>query len=166
MANNELKKLKRSDLLEMLIAQKKENESIRAKLEDALEQLESKRIIAENAGSIAEAALQLNGVFDAAQDAASQYLENIMFLNEEQKKNYAEFEAESREKANQLIENTQKACREQELEAQKKCDEMINSALMKSGKFLDMASKQLPASYEGHEEPLEISPEEIQKELN
>ena len=36
----------------------------------------------EKAGSIAEASLMLNGVFEAAQAAVDQYLENIIGTNE------------------------------------------------------------------------------------
>jgi hypothetical protein len=46
-------------------------------LDAAEEQLASRRIEVENAGSIAEASLRLNGVFQAAQEAADQYLENV-----------------------------------------------------------------------------------------
>lgn len=43
----------------------------------------SRRIELEEAGSIAEASLRLNGVFEAAQKAADQYLENLRRLCEE-----------------------------------------------------------------------------------
>lgn len=52
---------------------------------------EDRRIELEEAGSIAEAALRLNGIFNAAQKAAEQYLYNIKLLHnkkiaEEQRK--------------------------------------------------------------------------------
>ena len=47
--------------------------------------LASKEIHIARAGAIAEAALMLNGVFDAAQKAADQYLENVRRLAEEQR---------------------------------------------------------------------------------
>lgn len=47
---------------------------LRAQME---EWLHSRRIELEEAGSIAEAALQLNGIFEVAQQAAEQYLYNI-----------------------------------------------------------------------------------------
>ncbi len=77
MTNKELKKLSRAELLEMLIAQSKEMEVLKKQLKEANEMLEDRRIKIENSGSIAEAALKLNGVFEAAQKAAAQYLENI-----------------------------------------------------------------------------------------
>ena len=72
MTNKELKKLSRAELLEMLIAQSKEVAALKEQLEKAEEQLNDRKIIIENAGSIAEASLQLNGVFEAAQNAAAQ----------------------------------------------------------------------------------------------
>ena len=46
-------------------------------------ELASRQIRLEQAGSIAEAALKLNGVFEAAQAACNQYLENIRLQGEE-----------------------------------------------------------------------------------
>lgn len=83
MTDRELRRLSRSELLEMLIAQMEENESLRHSLEQAQAELKNRRIMVEQAGSIAEAALQLNGVFEAAQKAADQYLENLRCMAEE-----------------------------------------------------------------------------------
>lgn len=46
------------------------------------EERTTRKIELQEAGSIAEAALRLNGIFDVAQKAADQYLENIRMLNE------------------------------------------------------------------------------------
>lgn len=77
MTEKELKRLSRSELLEMLIGQMEENEKLKIDLAQAREQANSRQIAIDRAGSIAEAALALNGVFDAAEAAAAQYLENI-----------------------------------------------------------------------------------------
>lgn len=77
MTDKELRKLKRSEMLEMLISLKKENDELRSRLEQAEEQLNNRKIEIGQAGSIAEAALRLNEVFEAADRAAAQYLENI-----------------------------------------------------------------------------------------
>lgn len=79
MTSKQMKKLSRAELLEMLIEKSKEVESLQQQLKEANEKLADKQIIIENAGSIAEAALQLNGVFEAAQKAAVQYLDNIKY---------------------------------------------------------------------------------------
>ncbi len=82
MTDKELKKMSRGDLLELLISQMEENEKLRAKLHKAEKELKSRRIKISKAGSIAEAALELNGVFQAAEAAAAQYLENVRLYSE------------------------------------------------------------------------------------
>ena len=72
-----LKKLSRQELLEMLIESERHVEQLEKELEETRKQLEDRKIQIENAGSIAEAALKLNGIFEAAQAAADQYLENL-----------------------------------------------------------------------------------------
>lgn len=84
MTDRELRKLSRADLLELLLKESKENEKLRMELEQAKEQLASRKIQIDTAGSIAEAALRLNGVFEAAQQAAAQYVENVRRIAEEQ----------------------------------------------------------------------------------
>lgn len=77
MTDKELRKLKRTELLEMLIEQSKEVKRLKEELAQTQAQLKDRRIRIQNAGSIAEAAMQLNGVFEAAQRAADQYIENL-----------------------------------------------------------------------------------------
>lgn len=77
MTDKELKRLKRVDLLELLIAQSKENDRLRTELEEMRSKLEAKELTLEKAGSIAEAALRLNKVFEAAQLAADQYILSV-----------------------------------------------------------------------------------------
>ena len=80
MTDKELKKLSRKDLLSLLVYVSKERDELKQELEEARRELKERKITAERAGSIAEAALKLNGVFEAAQAAADQYLENIYML--------------------------------------------------------------------------------------
>lgn len=84
MKTKDLKHLRRDELLQLLIQQKKENEQLREELAQAQKQLEERQLVLEEAGSIAEAALRLNGVFQAAQEAASQYLESVEALHRRQ----------------------------------------------------------------------------------
>lgn len=84
MTDKELRRLSRSDLLELLISQTEENQVLKSRVEQLQSQLLERRIAVDKAGSIAEASLQLNGVFQAAEKAAQQYLENIQRLSEEQ----------------------------------------------------------------------------------
>ena len=84
MTDKELRRLSRSELLEMLIAQAAENDQLKNRLEQAEAQLRDRKIAINNAGSLAEAALSLNGVFQAAEAAAQQYLENIERISGQQ----------------------------------------------------------------------------------
>lgn len=83
MTEQELRKLSRAELLELLLAECRENERLRAQLAEAGRRLRDRRIQIDRAGSIAQAALQLNGVFEAAQRAANQYVENVRRLADE-----------------------------------------------------------------------------------
>ena len=83
MTDKELQKLSRIDLLELLLEKSKENEKLQEELEQVKAKLAEREIKIEKAGSIAEAALALNGVFEAAQAAADQYLENLRRISEE-----------------------------------------------------------------------------------
>ena len=103
MTDRELRKLSRADLLELLLEQLKENEQLRGELETAQKQLADRKILLENAGSIAEASLQLNGVFQAAQAACAQYIENIERLSAQQEQLCARREQETREKCGRMV---------------------------------------------------------------
>lgn len=76
-AQNPLRKLSKLQLLELLAQQEKELQALRKELAEKNAALEDRRIQIENAGSIAEAALKINEVFEAAQKAADQYLESL-----------------------------------------------------------------------------------------
>lgn len=84
MTDKELRRLSRSQLLEMLITQTQENQRLRQQLEQAQQALSDRQIHLACAGSIAEAALRLNDVFEAADKAAQQYLASVKALAEEQ----------------------------------------------------------------------------------
>lgn len=103
MTDKELRRLSRSALLELLIQQMEENEELKAQLEEAQTKLESREIIVSEAGSIAQASLQLNEVFQAADNAAMQYLDNIRRMYEEQEEQSKRIEAEAREKADEIV---------------------------------------------------------------
>ena len=129
MTEKELRKLKRSDFLQMLITQGKDMAALQARLDESLKELEdlraefviqnakldekdeviksligrlddkdatindlkqeiedvkaNRRIELDQAGSIAMAALKINGVFESAQKAADQYLYNIHLMHDE-----------------------------------------------------------------------------------
>ncbi len=76
----DLKKLKRSDLFELLVSQAKEIEELQERVNELEGTLEQREINLSKVGSIAEAALAISKVFDEAQLAADTYLENVKRL--------------------------------------------------------------------------------------
>ena len=96
MTDKELRKLKRTDLLELLIEQSKEVESLKKRIGELEAELADRRLLIYKSGSIAEAALKLNGVFEAAEAAAQEYLENIRRISEEKTQEAAGASGEGR----------------------------------------------------------------------
>lgn len=135
MTDKELKNMKRMELLEMLITATKENESLRRENDELKEQLTNKTIISDKAGSIAEASLQLNGVFAAAEAAAEQYLENIR----NQERICRRMQTEAEEKAAKTV-----------AEAQMKADEMETKAKQESERYWKVVSERLDKLYSEH----------------
>ena len=76
MTDKQMRRLSRSEGLELLLEQTQEVERLQAMYQRAVEQLENRRLVMDEAGSIAEASLRLNQVFESAQQAADQYLYN------------------------------------------------------------------------------------------
>ena len=77
MTDRELRKLRRSELLEIMLAQSREIDRQREKIEELEAQLKERRIRIEESGSVAEAALKITDIFAEAQKAADLYLEEI-----------------------------------------------------------------------------------------
>ena len=130
MTERELRKLSRSDLLELLLAQRRENEQLRCLLDQAEAKLADRTLKINNAGSIAEASLQLSGIFNAAQDSCQCYMDNIRLLSERQSA----------------------ICQQMEEETKERCSKMVSEAEMKSQQCWENCSakiRQLAESYDG-----------------
>ena len=152
MTDKELKRLSRGELLEMLIQQSKELERLRKQLDAAQTALQNREIAITNAGSIAEAALQLNGVFTAAQDACQPYLENICHLSQNQERICAQRDAESQAEAKRIVEEARKESEALEHETRMMCAEMVTKAKAESQAYWDEVSRRLVAFSTEHAE--------------
>ena len=140
MTDQELRKLKRTELLELLLTQEKENEELRRQLQEARDRLEERKLSLDEAGSIAEAAMRLNGVFETAQAAADQYLENVRSLSEGQESRCARLEAESRQEADRLLRETEE-----------RCTAVLEGAKKESQAYWENVSARLEEYYNAHE---------------
>ena len=143
MTDKDLRKLNRAELLQMLLEQGRRNDALRAQLDQANAQLASRQVALDEAGSIAEAAMQLNQVFASAQRAADQYLENIRTLSGRQEAVCAKREAESRSKCEQMLAETQKKCQSLEEQTRARCEAMTSEAERKSAAVWDEAKLRL-----------------------
>lgn len=85
MTAKELRRLSRRELMELLLAQSRELKELQSKYDAAEQALEDKTIAISQAGSIAEAALALSGIFEAAEEACRQYTRNVAALCQKQK---------------------------------------------------------------------------------
>ena len=72
----DLRHMGRRDLLRLLLEVQQENESLRRENDELRAKAEEKLLDLQQLGSIAEAAMQLNRVFEDAQRAADQYVAN------------------------------------------------------------------------------------------
>lgn len=150
MTDQELRRLRRKDLLELLITQGQERDALQAELEQAKAALRERQLHVSEAGSIAEAALQLNGVFEAAQAASQQYLENIRQRSEEVEASCAKREAESREKIERDLQEAALAIQKMEDEAREKCRAMEEQAKQAAEAYWAEVSARLDAFYQEH----------------
>lgn len=121
MTEKELRKLNRTELLELLILQSKEMGKLQLQLKDAQleiedlqEKLDDKHLQLQKVGSIAEAAISVNGVFEAAQKAADQYLDSVKDMTKRQK-----------EYCNYMRQRTLEKCKEQEDRTEEYCKALV-----------------------------------------
>ena len=81
MKNKNLRKLKRKDLLEIILEQTKRIECLEIELSKLKSEYEERKISISNFGSLAEASLELSGIFKAADEAVKIYIDNIQNQN-------------------------------------------------------------------------------------
>ena len=113
MADKDLKRLSRTELLELLLQQTRERERLEQKLEEVQRQLADRQIRLEKAGDIAHATLEINGVMEATQAAARQYLENMERLERQTRQRCEQMLRQTRQEAEDIL---QKAKQDREIE--------------------------------------------------
>lgn len=129
MTDRELRKLSRAELLEMLLIQTEEVERLREEVIELQAKLADRDIHFKQAGNIAEAALRVNSVFQAAQSAADQYLKNI-----------EKMEAKARED-----------CIAMKKQTQLECSQMIRNAEIESSMFWEEIREKVKDPYQEHQ---------------
>ena len=128
MSELEMRKLSRKELLDALADREDEIDRLRLRLVDVEKRLSDRENRINRAGSIAEAALALNGVFESAERAAAQYLENIERLSSSQESVSQELEAKSRQEAERIL-----------TDARKRADNLLATARQEAERLLSGA---------------------------
>lgn len=138
MDNKQLRKIGKKELLEILLSQAKRIEELENKIVETEAKLNSKKIMIDSCGSIAEASLQLNDIFKAAESSAEQYLFNV---KEKCKKMEDDTKKQCHLEKEKLIKETEKLCKKREQEAdaylakiELKAKELIKTNNIKSSK--------------------------------
>ena len=121
MTDKEFKQLNREQLIDIIYQLQLQVDELTEKNHSLEKALVDKRIRINNAGSIAEAALEINECFRNAQVAAEQYLSEIKAMREETEAECERTFAEARAKAEAECERTLAA-------AQAKAEEIIANA--------------------------------------
>lgn len=142
MTGRDLKNLKRADLLEILLNLSKENDDLKLQIQELQEDAENKKIWAQEMGSIAEASLQLNGVFAAAQEACDQYVENGRMVFSQSKKMCDRMEKKTREDCDSMLEDAASRCERMRNEAKQDCKRMREDARKKYEEMTNLARQQ------------------------
>ena len=101
-----------------------ERDNALAEARETFDSLSGRVIESGQAGTLADAALQISGVFEAAQKAADQYLLNIKRMQAEQARRCEEADVESRQRAEQLIREAEQVCAGMEAEMKRRCGEL------------------------------------------
>ena len=135
MTDKELKRLNRTELLQLLMTQVRETEQLQAKVRELTEQIQKHEITCQNAGTLAEAALALNGVFQAADEAAQKYVQEMADRAAKQEQELQAKADEGRMQADKLREDANAAAAKIREEA----EACLTNAKVQAEKILEEA---------------------------
>lgn len=122
MTAKELRRLSKTDLLTMLRDQEAELEHLRAEKAELEQKLEDRTLRLSECGSIADAAMEVNDVFKAAQAAADQYLSSVRSAQAAVERRTQAMEAEAKQRAEDITQQAESLCRQKLAETQRRVD--------------------------------------------
>ena len=109
MTDKEFKRLTRSQLIDIIYQLQLQLDALSEEKSNLEKALEDKRLRIENAGNIAEAALEINECFRSAQNAAEQYLNEIKEMRAEAEAQQKKIIEDARAEAASIVEAARKA---------------------------------------------------------
>ena len=123
-----LKKLSKKELINKVIEQQEILEKQKMTIEEMEKEIQDRHIKLDKAGTIAEATVLLNGVIEATEKAAAQYLENIEKLSGDQERVMKQQQAEHEKKMQELYNETKEKCDALQMKTERECAEKIADA--------------------------------------
>ena len=131
MPDRELRHMRRTELVEIILALKQSEDQLRAENAALSAQLQERQIHIENAGSIAQAALELNKVFEAAQAAADEYVASVLAANKNTDAAASALRAQAEAEAQQILAQAQTEAASLKARTQQQCDAETEAAARK-----------------------------------
>ena len=140
MTDKEFRRMSRADLVRIIFQYQQKEMELQAKLDEATLKLEDRRIRIENSGSLAEAALSVNHVMEAAQSAADQYIYEMKAKAEEGNVDFSTISSEDTEKARRqaeellrdaktkstaVLSKTSEICKKYKEQTEQQCAEIV-----------------------------------------
>lgn len=158
MASVDLKRLRREDLLQLLLERTREVEELRAQLAQknadeaaaaqelvVMETVPAPELSAQEAASIQQ-------VCTDAQSAIQTFLAELAHMKEAQEKRCEELEANARARADRLLSETRSRCDAMEKEARERCQAMSGSAGEENRQNWETVLERLEKLGEGNKE--------------
>ena len=144
MTDKELRKLSRAELIDIIYELQKQNSAAETENARLQAELNDRVLKIDNAGSIAEAALELNGVFEAAQAAADNYLVSVRSANAGIEKKIIAAKRRSEEIVSEAEAEAQRIIDDANNKARQKWDEVnakIDLLLKTKNELLELVKK-------------------------
>jgi F0F1-type ATP synthase membrane subunit b/b' len=104
-----------------------ENAALKAKAADLEDKLSFKDADITDVGSIAEMSFRVNGVMDAAQKAADDYLAKIKEMHDAMQKEYSAYEAAAKQKAEAILKSANEEAESVTKKARKEANDIWNT---------------------------------------
>lgn len=128
MADRELRRMSRTELVEIIFALKQSEDQLKAENAALTAKLEDRQLHIEKAGSIAQAALELNHIFEAAQAAADEYLASVRASSPDTDAAAEALRAQARIEAQQIVAQARTEADSLKAQAQQECQAMTEDA--------------------------------------
>lgn len=124
MTDKELRHLSRAELIDIIYELQKQSDKKDAQMQKLRAALEERTLRISKAGSIAEAAISVNGVFEAAQAAADQYLTSVKEATADMERTLADAE----EKRKKILSDAEEQAADLVRKAEEQSANLVHSA--------------------------------------